>query len=573
MARYNLLRLTVLVLTLLFVMGGCKQSSVHDTRLMDVYELSDSQPQAAIAKLDSICCSDLSDADQYFYNFLEVKLRDKRYVKPSSDDSIKALLTYYESNGGERIYPEVVYYAGRTYSDLGDYPRALEFYQKALSELPEEGWAMHLRGNILSQYGRLLNRFRLYKEAIPYLEKSLAITRQENDSLNIMYDLQLLGRIKMDADYLEDAKGNFNEALQISEKFGQAAIARNRMYLASVALKEKDLHRARQLINGIPETVSEHTKGQAMALAGQIYHEAGILDSTYYYAKQLIDSPDENYSRNGYYLLMGEDMRGYINSDSLSDIAMAYGHNVHKHFDENERNLVLLQQSTYNYTIAQKDKEEAIKKSETLRYYLFIALVIILILAIGILLYALHRKSHKIRLFQAIGYLSQLLGRNNRDRLVEGTTSTSIKKLETTAQLQDMIESVLTNLQNTSETPTKISVADQIVQSEAYSSLKNLAEEHQCITRTSSLLKDLEQVIHKCHPSFKTNLYTITEGKMTLLEYETALLMKCGFSTTDISVLLCRSKSAITQRRESLAQKIVGFSVDKKTLCHVINVL
>lgn len=568
---YKLIRFAAVAASLLFVMSGCGRTPRHDERLMEVYELSETHPEDATSKLNSIPTASLREPDKHFFDFMEVKLRDKNFIKPSGDDSIKALLAYYESHEKEWLYPQVLYYAGRTYSDLGDYPRALDYYQKALSELPEEERTIHLRGNILSQFGRLLNRFRLYEEAIPYLEWSLEITRHERDSLNMMYDLQLLGRIKMDAGHIDEAKKNFNEALAVSEQFGKKAMARSRMYLASAALEEGDPQAARALIHGIPETVSALTMGQALALAAQIYHEAGILDSANYYAKKLIDGQNEKYRRNSYHILLSPDMSPYVDKDSLPGIAMAYAADVHERFDENERDLVLLQQSTYNYTIAQREKEEVSRKNETLRKYLFGSLVIILLLVIGILLFAIRRTRHKTRLFKVIGYLSQLSSNNKGGRLVDEGDPTSIVKLETIDQLHEMIEKVLERLRNAPDTTAKITVDSNVLQSEAYASLKSMAENNRCITQTSTIMRDLEHVVHECRPSFKADLCTITEGRMTQLEYETALLMKGGFSTTEISVLLGRSKSAISQRKESLAHKIAGFSIGKRALDNVIS--
>lgn len=563
----------MLISVLLLVMYGCDRAPSHDERLLNIYELSDSKPHEALRQLDSIPQSALSEPDRHFHDLLTVRLRDKAYIKPSGDDSIKALLAYYESHERKTLYPEVLYYAGRTYSDLGDYPCALDYFQKALSELPEDDGNIHLRGNVLSQLGRLLNNFRLYEEAIPYLKKSLDIGRQEKDTLNMMYDLQLLGRVKMDAGHIEEAKEDFEEALSLSEKFGKKAIARSRMYLASVALEEKNLQLASQLIKDTPETVSALTEHQAMALAAEIYYESGNLDSAYLYAKKLIASPDDNYWRNGYHILLQQDLLPYINSDSIPNMAIAYEKNIQKHFDENEKELILVQQSSYNYASAQQDKEKAYKRNETLRKYLFSAVAVILLLIIGILSFTLNQHRHKNRLFKILSYLNQLSRRNKDDISGNDNNISHIVKLDTTSQLRSIIETELERLKSAPNVGPKISVDYHILKSSPYAILKTMVEKDTCISATSTLLKDLERTIFEVSKSFRDNLDILTAGKITTLEYETALLMKCGFGTKDISVLLGRSISAISQRMDSLARKMVELEIDKKTLRNVINVL
>ena len=552
------------------IVYGCRKAPVYDERLVQIYEMSEKKPKDAFDLLNVVDRDSLSEKDQYMYDFLKTKLNDKTDVRATGDDIIKSLLSYYESHD-RTMYPEVLYYAGRTYSDLGDYPRAQEFFLKTIAALPVDSSNQHLRCKVFSQLGRLLNRFRLYEEAIPYLKESVDITRLEQDTINMIYDLQLLGRILMDAGYDDEAKRNFNEALSLSSTIGEASVARSRMYLASLAFKGNDLLSARQFIKDTPEKVSPLTKNHAMALAAEIYYNSGNLDSAYYYAKRLIICPEEAYQRNGYSILLRSDLRSYISIDSLPDVAMAYGQNIHKHFDENQKELILLQQSNYNYSIARREEEKATMKSKMLETRLLTAIVVIMILVIAILIIIIHNNHQKTRLLRTLSYLRQL---SPKDKKIESTENpTPIIELSTIDQLQEKIRKELDSLAASQESDAKLSVDPRILQSKSYLELKGLANEEMCIPSSKTLIKDLEEIVHEASPSFRSNLETFTEGKITKVEYETALLMKCGFGTKDISVLSGRSMGAISQRKDSLAKKMVGIAADKKTLQNVINLL
>lgn len=562
--------LTILLSMVFLVVYGCRKAPAYDERLLQIYEISEKQPKDAFNLLNVVNRDSLSEQDQYMYDFLKTKLNDKTNVRATGDEMIKTLLSYYESYDPS-IYPEVLYYAGRTYSDLGDYPRAQEFFLKTIAVLPEDSSNQYLKCKVFSQLGRLLNRFRLFEEAIPYLRKSLEITRLEQDTINMIYAFQILGYTQMNADYLEEAKRNFKEALSLSETLGEVAVARSRMYLASLAYQDSDLITARQFIKDTPETVSPLTKNHAMALAAEIYYNSGNLDSAYYYAKRLITCPEEAYQRNGYSILLRSDMLPYIKIDSLPAIAMAYGRNIHKHFDENQKELVLYQQSNYNYSIARREEEKATMKTKILETRLVTAIVVIMILVMGILIITLHNNRQKARLLRTLSYLSQL---SPNDKEIESAENpTPIIELNTIDQLHEKIRKELDSLAASQESDAKFSVDPRILQSAAYLGLKGLANEETCIPSSNNLMKDLEEQVLEVSPSFRTNLETFTEGKITKLEYETALLMKCGFGTKDISVLSGRSMGAISQRKDSLAKKMVGIVADKKTLQNVINLL
>ena len=100
--------------------------------------------------------------------------------------------TNHRNNGR---YPEALYYAGRVNSDLGDYPRALSFYQSALDAITEKDDKDELTATVSSQYGWLLTQMNLYEEAMPYVKTSLNISKEKKDTVNIINDLQLLGCI------------------------------------------------------------------------------------------------------------------------------------------------------------------------------------------------------------------------------------------------------------------------------------------------------------------------------------------------------------------------------------------
>lgn len=99
---------------------------------------------------------------------------------------------------------------------MGDYPTSLQYFQNALSCLPKNNTDLDCKANILSQTGRLLTEISLYEEAIPYIKESIKIGETLKDTVNIVYDLQLLGGTYLRAREYTLSEECFKKAIRLS---------------------------------------------------------------------------------------------------------------------------------------------------------------------------------------------------------------------------------------------------------------------------------------------------------------------------------------------------------------------
>ena len=278
-------RLCLMLSCICFIMmwcGGCSRD--RDPRLEHIAGMVSDKPVEALALLDSISYDRLSDHDRHFFDFLSIKARDKAYIRHTSDSLILDVLEYYESHDRDKMYPEALYYGGRVYSDMGDLPSALGYFHDALDALPEDDGDEDLRSCILSQTGRLLNKLRLYKEAAPYIEKAIRLSRSMNDTLNEAYDLQLLGTVYMRAKDFRRADSCFHSALRKSRNLPAGHRAKSSMYIAQVKYRMGQIDSALMYVRHTPEIVSSISRNTALATAADIYYAAGIMDTAYIYA-------------------------------------------------------------------------------------------------------------------------------------------------------------------------------------------------------------------------------------------------------------------------------------------------
>lgn len=101
--------------------------------------IGNNNPQLALRMIDSLELKvrDESEAVQMKYDLLSIRIENISGKKPTSDIKMKTLVKYFDNNGSERDIQEAHYYAGCTYRDLHDTPRALEHFLKSLDTAQE----------------------------------------------------------------------------------------------------------------------------------------------------------------------------------------------------------------------------------------------------------------------------------------------------------------------------------------------------------------------------------------------------------------------------------------------------
>lgn len=580
----------VFILTFLSVLFGCSDKK-QDNRLTQIANIVSESPKEALVRLDSIDYKKLSSADKNFYDFLNLKAKDKAYIRHTSDSLFIRVHNYYSNHSKEELYPEVLYYGGRVYSDLGDYPTALNYFHLSLDYVPSTTKNQNLRNRILSQTGRLLTSLRLFDEAIPYIKSALEINRLFKDTTSIIHNLQLLGGTYLRAGNYQFAEKIFKECLELSTQFSSPfPTAKTKMYLAAVKYKQEQIDSALYLIRDIPEKVSPNVRNSALAYASNIYLKAGILDTAYFYSHELIHSPDSLHHQIGYQVILSPMLRKFINPDTLDQYISEYRDLLETLYDSNQNQLVLNQQGLYNYQLHERERAKAESSNKTLWGWIIGLIFATIIMGIVILFLKNRDKNHIIELHKALEYINSLEQELNipQNTIIDNHNTESIGNhveskesintlpiLGTTKNTEQELRERLKNklmalYESSNEKPTTSHV---ILQSEPYQTLLNLLNSGKSIKEDDKLWYELEQVVLKSSPKFKTNLNLLTLGKLTILDLHTSLLIKCGIKPSQMTILLGRSNGAIISRRESLCLKVLDKKLGVKVIDSIIRLL
>lgn len=116
-------------------------------------------------------------------------------------------------------------------------------------------------------------------------------------------------------------------------------------------------------------------------------------------------------------------------------------------------------------------------------------------------------------------------------------------------------------------------ISETILQSETYASLKAYIDNKMMIPIDDPLWGDLEKLVCIDSPDFHARLLLLTDGRITINEHHLALLIKCGVTPTQMTILVSRTKGTISHRRESLCLKIFNKQLGVKVLDEIVRLL
>lgn len=573
----------VIIIIIAVILFGCSRSE-PDARLMEIEDLASEAPLQALDSLNAIDYAGLSDADRHYYDFLMVKVPDKAYVTHTSDSLILTVIDYYRSHKSRGLYPEALYYGARVYSDLGDNPTAMLYFQEALEALPEQSSNLDLERRIASQYARLLVKLRLYDEAIPYMDKVLETDLVFKDSINEVHDLHLLGTMYMYKKDCKSAEKIFLESLSKSAGISEHLRAKSMMYLAELKECDGDMDAALKYIRGVPEHINPIARNHALAIATHIYANAEIADTAYLYALQLINSNENNNKSAGFQVLLSPGFERYVNNiDTLKNYITQYRDVIEKSFDENSTQMTVAQQALYNYRIHQRERDKAEKENSKLWTSVFLISFALMAFVIIFLILKIRNRNNIIRLRRAFDIINQYESKKaatkqHEERDSDDSESPDINKFilfdemgEDETTLRQKLRDKLTSIYN--QGPDKYEVSQDIVKSNAYASLMLFVKDGKELKSNDSLWKEIENTVLKVSPRFRKNLELLLGGRLSSYDLQTALLIKCGITPTQMKKLFNREKGTIASRRKSMGERIFGDKSSTKVVDGIIRLL
>ena len=549
---------------------GCSRE--YDARLERINQLCETSAEEALSCLDSLDCSSLSERDRWFYDFLRIKVADKAYIKHTTDSSYLRVLDHFRDDS--RFGGEVLYYGGRVYSDMGDYPTALAYFREGIEATPSES-NLHLRGNLLSQTARLNSKLKLYSEAIPYLKESLLLDSIENNTYNIVYDLKLLGSAYLNRDQLDSAEIVLMKAYKMSELLTDEDKRVIEVNIADLEHKKGNISRSLEIIRGLPEKIKPSKRNLALINATEIYYAAGIMDTAFYYADALVRSKYDTNKHLAFPYILSPELIRFIPKDSVPLYQSYYNFILNERLQQNESEAALIQNAYYNYDHQQNLRIAAESERNHILIYLLVAVGVILCLIIALLLFVIRNQRNALKLRQAIKKISilqrKLIQENGVQIQKEPDSEPDIViNDELRMSIQEEYRKYLLELARSGSTQI---INPAVNESEVVARLKALADEGKNIAVDDRLWTEIEELILSHHPQLFEHLELLFDGPIKPRELHIILLIKCGMTPKQIAVLLNRTKGAISDRRARLGSRLLQESITSQEFDNIIRVL
>lgn len=550
---------------------GCSDGG-GNKELAGIDSLCESEPRKALLALDSLDYAGLSEEDRHFYDLISIKGRDKAYARISSDSLILDLIDYYSDNKSDDLYRQSLYYAGRVYTRLGDYPTAIDYFKKLLEELPESPGNMALIGNVQSQIGRLLQELRRNDEAIPYIRKALYNLKQSGDSVGVVYDNLQLVKVFGEESDIANAKHHLAEAILYSEPLQEEGKAWIQSEKASLLVREGKEDSAMMIMKPLTRLVDSLYNTYAYRPTGKFFLDG--TDAGYIYAKELSFSRDFNNQ-----IVVTQHMHPLIPKDSAHSFVMAYESRVDENMNRYESEEEMMQKTKFNYDTHVKAR----RKAEAEKKQLIFAACILLAIAAGVAVYFKIRSlKNELRLRMAISIIERIEFASDIENTKLLSEQDSKERLEyvkriralpmVVADKSSLKEELLSRLKAISDDDVSGQTGEEeLKKSPVMDTLMQMLSEGKGISQSNQdIWKEIENAVESVSPGLRTKLEVLASGKMTKSEYQVALLAKFGISPKNISLLLYRSKSAITDRRSLLAKKIFGPNANTSALDRLI---
>ena len=544
--------LTVILAVLLFTAGCCRKES-HDFRAVE--KIICSEPKAALDSLRGLDYKTLPGPDRHYYDFLLIKARDKAYVRHTSDSLILDVIEYYENHDDRDIYPEALYYGGRVYSDIGDYPTALRYFQKALDKYPD-GSTDLVRSNILSQTGGLLQEMGLCSEAIPYLKETIRINMSLRDTVNLVYDHQLLGSMYMANKMYYLAEIHFQQAYDFAKKVSKELMANQLIDMADVKMRKGKLDSAINLIRGVEDRAEPEFRNLALVTAARIYRRAGMPDSAYRFARELVERKDTNNHRIGYKILLSPEVRKFVSVDSLVSYSVKLGEIVSEYHDRHERQQFIMQNARYNYTVQQRERHKAERKADRLAI-----IVLAMTLAATVVTFSLYARwqKHRIELTEA---RETIAGLENRIYIMEKCEEDKVgksrfDKIKSNNELRELLQKRLLKLYD-GNVDKPVAVSESLYGSEVYNRLMDRINGGRHIPESDPVWEELGKTVLEERPDFRHDLEVLSGGRLGVNDWHVALLIRCGVTPTQMTRVFSRSKSTVSHYRRKLLSLVLS---------------
>lgn len=319
--------------------------------------------------------------------------------------------------------------------------------------------------------------------------------------------------------------------------------------------------------------------------AADIYRCAGMPDSAYKYALELVKIKDARNLKTGYAILLSDELKDLVPADSIRPYAHHYEAAVESYMNSRGDANALIQNTQYNYSIVERDKQKALEKKRMIERWLALSVIVLLLAIIAVIYYREKSNRTLIRLRSALDSSRELRKQleagdaKGEDSGQESEPTSEVasevtSEVEPEATAEDLRRQLIVELTAVCDSKKKrLPLSPEIGNSRAYAELQEYIKEKRAIPDASPLWGELHSVIIEASPNFDRRLQLLSPGKIKTDAYRIMLLIKCGVTPTQLCVLIGRAKGTLSTRRRILGLKFTDNEISPTMFDNLIYAL
>ena len=546
------------------VVAGCADNSRLRDEIDRAGRLADTCPDSAIALLDSLspAINQADKATRMRYDLMLIKSRDKAYIEHRNDSMIAPVVEYFTGHSDPDLTPLALYYAGRVYSDLGDAPRALDYFQQALTTIGDDTIAHYNIYKVcLSQMSELFMYQRLYRYALESAEKAVDFSNE----LTLPIDYLTIGKSYSLLNVHDSTYLFYKKAYEVASTRGDSSlIYRVQHQFIEYYYKIGDFKKADSIISKLNMEYILQDKEQLYSIISKVKIANNNYNAALPYLKWLVDSGNIH----GKCYANAELANYYSKQNDNYKTSVKY---LNKYIELLDSTNKLIQtdalakaQGNYNYSLREKDNHKL--QQENSRKTMIIVILSSILFSIVIITISIMRELKGKRTI--LSYRNIIL-----KSLFKSTYITSSEYRDNLQRNVDKLSEELSIVDDHKSALALKLAKSKLHLKEMDVSIEERAENHLRLMNSDIVIKfknclnndkkhispemwdELSKAVDSSYPEFTHKLIDICGINRN--EFRISLLIKIEFLPSEIATLLCKSRVAISSTRKRLSESIL----------------
>ena len=493
----------------------------------------------------------------------KIQAADKAFVVQESTDEIDSIVHYFEKHPSKELLPLSYYYAGRIYSDLEDAPQALDYFQKVLECEPQDSLAALAH----SQMGSLLLRQRMVTASIEHVQAAYEYDVQQADTTGMIFDLRDMGNaFRCTEDEVDSCLNYYEEALRLATEQGDVLMQEELKGSIAVYLIQTDsLQVAWQLLHPLLVDINQRDASSASTLrstAAEYYLKTGNTDSACIFFEQLTES-GTLYAKQEAYRQLAKHSLAKGDLQKAANLLLNYEKYTDSIAITMQTEALSQADALFNYRLWERENQRLTKtmtKTKTIA-----AGAIGLLLLSGFTMLFLHERNKR-------KHIAQLLRMERMKEVQEQQYKRSLaymeenekkmkeleEQMEKTGQENTLLRKTIQKLKYANELASiqmqEHQQADkQVKSSSIYQRIQIRLNNKESIGMNDEIWKELEEVVEQAYSGFLKRIEDLCP--LNWQERNLCLLLKAGFSPSNIAILTAHSKQSISSTRSRLYER------------------